>query len=136
LRATRACDQPRAVRGLEQAKDERLWPFRVVGALAQPEIEAWLLSAFSASTPEQRACLETMRHELGFDPVSGSHRLSSTSKDERRDTKRIVQRLFGDADPIQRFHDTALDTLQDCGTDNGLTRFLQQLNELLPACFQ
>lgn len=81
------------LRGFEQAVSSRRWPFQVVRALAQPEFEAWLISAWQPESDAETARLASIRAEFGFDPRQGAHRLTSTDVDNVRDAKRVLARL-------------------------------------------
>lgn len=78
--------------GFEQARDERRWPFKVVAALPQPEMEAWLIAAWRPSGGEDVRRLEEVRRRLGFDPVAAPERLTSTGNGPK-DAKQIAEEL-------------------------------------------
>jgi hypothetical protein len=115
--------------GLIQVRDGLRWPFRVVVAAAQPEVEAWRAAGFIASDDGERASLDAVRRELSFDPTTQSHRLTSHPNDAPTDAKRVLDCLCkGDEDRLDeclRNHDL----LKDHGEHNGLATFLCEVDE-------
>lgn len=106
-------------------------PFRVVLALAQPEVEAWFLCAWTPQDDAGREVHAELRQEIGFDPVARSHELTSTSSG-KRDVKRVLERLPGRG-PAARAAFAALDVveLHRRGAANGLAEFVRQLGTAL-----
>ncbi|WP_159397683.1 hypothetical protein [Sorangium cellulosum] len=88
-------DHTERARGFEQAATEkgRMWPFVVVGALAQPEIEAWLIAVWVPEDDSERQRLAALRSTLGFDPCAEPERLSSTNKESPKDAKEVLEKL-------------------------------------------
>ncbi|MBK8099929.1 MAG: hypothetical protein IPK26_22735 [Planctomycetes bacterium] len=118
--------------GFVQAESDRAWPFAIIGAIATPEIESWLISAFVPRTPEEERNRDELRETLGFDPIQEAHRLSSTGS-PKRDAKAVLSTLAGTADAGAAFVASSLEHLRTQGTKNGLTRFLDALaTKLLP----
>lgn len=115
--------------GFEKARRSGEWSFAIVGALAQPEVEAWLICAWSANDERQRACLAELCQELGFDPVAESHRLTSTSL-SHKDAKNILRRLDAVGPGTESvFNASDLPTLRQRGEQNGLASYLRELDE-------
>lgn len=114
--------------GFEQARTERQQSFAILGALAQPESEAWLVCAWSPRDDREREEHTSLRRELGFDPIIRSHELTSTSDTSRKDTKKVLERLAGSVGVAEEcFRRRPLGELEQAGTENGLTDFLREL---------
>lgn len=119
--------------GFEQARStcERA-PFQIVGALAQPEAESWLVCAWLPANDSERAAHQSVRQDLGFDPILRSHELTSTSDSSRKDAKQVLDQLAGSADRAEeRFSLRPLADLEQVGAANGLTSFLRELRAVL-----
>lgn len=120
--------------GFEQAKGERSHPFEIVGALAEPESEAWLVGAWTARDADEQSELASLRRELGFDPITRSHELTSTSDASKKDTKKVLLRLAGSAAAAEaHFRQRPLAELEQTGAGNGITNFLRELRTVLHA---
>lgn len=119
--------------GFEQARRtcERV-PFEIVGALAQPEAECWLVCAWLPANDSDRTTHQSIRQELGFDPIARSHDLTSTSRSSRKDAKQVLDQLAGSAARAEEcFHLRPLAELEQVGAANGLTNFLAELRPVL-----
>lgn len=125
--------RPTRHEGLDQATDDREWPFAILGALATPEIDAWLVCAFVPRTEDERQRHAEIHRILGFDPIANSHRLTSTGP-SRKDAKDVRISLAGNrAEGLARFEATSLDHMRRQGVNNGLTPFLKAVEQkLLP----
>lgn len=114
--------------GFAQARDERPWPFRIVAALPQPEMEAWLIAAWRPSDEADVQKLEEPERKLGFDPVTTPERLTSTGSGPK-DAKQIAAALDAtdagwDAAPLPRLRDA---------TGCGLQAFMEAVeSEIVP----
>lgn len=116
--------------GFQQAR-KRPWPFAIAGALAQPEVDAWLICAAIATGEAHRQCIAELRRELGFDPTTSSHDLTSTSP-SARDAKRVRERLeSAGMDLESSFRARSIGDLRERGTWNGLSTFLADLDDAL-----
>lgn len=124
--------------GFEQARSDRDWPFAIVGALAQPEVEAWLISAWIPRTPDEQDVLDQARRDLGFDPTSASHLLTSKRATDKKDAKRILDLLSDqDRSAAEECWRTAdIERLRQNGRENGLTRFLTETEEQIVSAFR
>ncbi|HEY0190131.1 MAG TPA: hypothetical protein VGC42_03360 [Kofleriaceae bacterium] len=121
--------------GLEQVRDGLRWPFPVVIATPQPEIEAWVASGFVARDDEKQR-LRQLCSELSFDPTLQSHRLTSHPNDAPRDAKRVLRRLCeGDEDrELACLADRVL--LRRRGEHNWLPALLDEVDERLVPVFR
>jgi hypothetical protein len=113
--------------GIEQVC-QLLWPFPIVVAAPEPEIEGWIVSGFVPRNEAEQARLEQASRELSFDPTLHSHRLTSHPNDAPTDSKRVLSRLCeGDRDRedacLQR------DVLYSRGTLSGARAFLDEVNQ-------
>lgn len=127
-------DGVRTVRGFEQAKAEREWPFALVLAAPEPEVEAWHAAGFvPADQPEMSRLIE-LRQRLGFDPTTAPHELRSTAKASPKDAKAVVDHLTAGSDERKReCLNTALKILRERGEGCGLNHFLDQAEQHLVA---
>lgn len=114
--------------GIEQVCRGLAWPFAIVAATPEPEIEGWIVTGFVADNEEERARLEQLRGELSFDPTQHPHRLTSHPDDAPTDAKRVLSRLCGDnADREQAC--LARDVLYQRGADNHARAFLDEVDQ-------
>jgi hypothetical protein len=82
--------------GLKQVRSESLsWPFEVVVAAPEPEIEAWLVAGFVPKDAREIATLASITKQLSFDPTKESQLLTSQPNDAASDAKRVLARLCG-----------------------------------------
>lgn len=118
--------------GFDQARREFAHAtFMVVGALAEPEFEAWLVSAWQPETDAEREALAAQKQRLGFDPVRDSHQLTSTG-DGPRDSKKVLQGLAGGVEPAERrFRSRSLAELAVAGAGNGIASYLAEVRSRL-----
>lgn len=117
---------------LEETGPSRL-PCRVVLALAQPEVEAWLVCVWKPEDRAGQVAHEALRQSLGFDPVALSHELTSTSS-SKRDAKAVMGHLAAvGPSPRERFLAMKCEDLLNHGEDNGLAQFVHSLRSALHA---
>ena len=124
------------LKGLLQAIADAPWPFTVLVAWFQPEVEAWFLGGYQPRTPLELAELTAQRRTLGFCPVEQAHRLLSTRDDSAKDAKRVCGSLT--ANDHQRRADCLqvdLSTLRSHGASTGMRDFLAQLESRLVPLF-
>jgi hypothetical protein len=120
---------PKRSEGIEQVREGFKWPFKIVVAAPQPEIESWRVCGFTPADDRERARLDALRRELSFDPTMQSHRLTSHPNDAPTDAKRILERLC-EADPERIevcLRDRAM--LHERGEQNGARDFLEEVDE-------
>ncbi|MEK7867154.1 MAG: hypothetical protein AAB434_10765 [Planctomycetota bacterium] len=112
-------------RGFVQAVKERPYPFAVVGALAQPEIEAWLVAAWTPENPGEKKLLAEIRRDLGFNPTLRPEKLTSKNATDKKDAKRTLKKLCGAGRSGEDWWaDVPLDRLRERGENCGLSVFL------------
>jgi hypothetical protein len=114
--------------GSEQVCKGLRWPFKIVIATPEPEIEGWIVSGFTARNDDERARLEHIRKELSFDPTVHSHRLTSHPNDALKDAKRVLSRLCN-GDPEREETCLARDVLRQRGGSNWAREFLDDVDE-------
>ncbi len=126
---------PERLSGLTQVRDGLSWPFKVVVAAPQPEVEAWRVAGFVPSGERERTELDAVRRNLSFDPTKESHRLTSHPNDMARDAKRVLALLCGN-DTVRR-DDCLKDhsRLLERGSKNGLAAFLHEIDEHIVPLF-
>lgn len=128
-------DQPERETGLGQARTEaRSWAtFRIVLGCASPMREAWVLCGFDPETDEERARLEELRQELGFQPHEQAHHLDAQDEQARRSAKRVLRLLGGDDREREErcWKHTALDKLRARGVVTGLCNYLDEIRQYI-----
>ncbi len=114
--------------GMEQVRSGLSWPFPVVLAAPEPEIEAWHVAGFVPADAKERNALKDLCRSLSFDPTLQSHRLTSHPNDAATDAKRVLAALCGGDRDRRRscIADSAL--LRRRGGSNGATDFLEEVD--------
>ena len=126
-------DLPERQLGFTQAATERTWPFTSIGALANPEVEAWYIVAWRPESPQDKAALAAARQRLGFDPTLYPERLSSKREQDKRDAKRALRELCATGRSAEeRWADAPLEQLRQAGERCGLSGFIADLERLFP----
>jgi hypothetical protein len=121
--------------GMVQVRDGLPWPFEVVLAWAEPEVEAWLVAGFAPIDRGEQTLLDDLRAKLSFDPTTQSHRLTSHRNDAPTDAKRVLDHLSG-GDRERReacLADRAL--LRARGAANGAAAFLDEVDARIVPVF-
>jgi len=113
--------------GLEQVCTGLSWPFAIVAATPEPEIEGWIVSGFVPRNEAEQRQLEQLRGELSFDPTLHSHRLTSHPNDASTDAKRVLRRLCND-DPEREHTCLARGVLYPRGGGNWARAFLDDVD--------
>jgi hypothetical protein len=114
--------------GIEQVCNGLQWPFAIVVATPEPEIEGWIVSGFTPTNEDERARLERVRKDLSFDPTHHSHQLTSHPNDAVTDAKRVLSRLCN-GDPEREHVCLARDVLHQRGADNWAREFLDYVDQ-------
>jgi len=120
--------------GLEQVRTRLQWPFAIVAAVPQPEIEGWLVSGMVPKNPSEQARLEQLRQELSFDPTLQSHRLTSRPNAAPTDAKRVLSRLC-ESDRDREIACLGRDVLYQRGSLNGARAFLEEVEQRVVPIF-
>lgn len=120
--------------GLEQVRTGFRWPFEVIAATPQPEIEGWLVAGFAPRDEDEQAKLEVLRRELSFDPTTESHRLTAHPNAAPTDAKRVLSRLCED-DRDREHMCLAGDLLHQRGALNGARTFLEEVHQRVVPLF-
>jgi hypothetical protein len=123
--------------GLEQARQDRPWPFPVVIGLAEPKRECWVLAGFDPKGPEETERLEKSERRLSFHPVREAHRLDAREHGAKNDAKRALEELSqGDLERERSgLAKTSLAVLAERGAKTGLTVYLREVRERLVPVF-
>lgn len=117
--------------GMLQVRDHLAWPFIVVVATPEPEIEAWVVAGFAPSDDGEAETLRVLSGELSFDPTHTPHRLTAHPNDAPRDAKRVLSRLTGgDRDREHACVDDHV-RLRTRGRDTYLPEFLDEVEQRL-----
>ncbi|MBK7535310.1 MAG: hypothetical protein IPI49_08015 [Myxococcales bacterium] len=129
--------------GLDQARTTLLADkhdaFAIVYGCPDFEREAWVLAGFEAESEAESAALSELRAELGFSPVTESHRLTAQRDhdphggEHKKSAKRVLARLTSnDPDREQRcWRHMPLQALRARGGDNGLASYLDEVRQTL-----
>jgi hypothetical protein len=119
--------------GIDQVCSGLAWPFAIVAATPEPEIEGWIVSGFTPRGDDERTRLEHLRRELSFDPTVHSHRLTSHPNHVPTDAKRVLSHLCQD-DGEREHACLERSVLHERGEHNGARSFLDDVDRrVLPA---
>jgi hypothetical protein len=124
------------LKGLQQARDDGRWPFRVVLGIAHFMRETWVLAGFIPASVEEEDRLDQERQNLGFHPNREPHRLDAKDKAAPKSAKRVLEALTGSLEEREEpcWQETPLETLRICGAAAGLDAFLSEIEEhIVPA---
>lgn len=123
--------------GLEQARGERSWPFRIVLGVAHTKRECWVLNGFEARNAVETAKLVDLRAELGYHPCEKAERLTAQREGAKHDAKRVLRVLCGDSHEreIECWTQTSLETLEVRGEATGLKAYLAEIRERVVPLF-
>lgn len=113
--------------GIKQVCENLPWPFPIVVASPEPEIEGWIVSGFVPKNGDEHTRLEQQRAELSFDPTRHSHRLTSHPNDVPTDAKRVLSRLCED-DRDREHACLERGLLHQRGEHNGARAFLDEVD--------
>jgi hypothetical protein len=119
--------------GLEQARQDRSWPFKVIIGLAEPKRECWVLAGFDPKDAAEEKRLQESTSRLSFHPVREAHRLDASEHGAKNDAKRALAELsLGNWDRERVcLEETPLKLLDERGERTGLTAFLKEVRERL-----
>ena len=120
--------------GIEQVRNGFQWPFAIVAAIPEPEIEGWLISGFVPKDEHEQIRLEELRRKLSFDPTMQSHRLTAHPNAASTDAKRVLSRLC--ENDREREHACLVrDVLHQRGDLNGARAFLEEVDQRVVPIF-
>jgi hypothetical protein len=119
--------------GLEQARNDRAWPFEVVIGVAEPKRECWVLAGFEAKGPGEVERLRKVSERLSFHPIKDAHRLMAREHGAKTDAKAALEELtLGDLEREREcLTETPLPTLEERGERTGLAAYLQEVRQRL-----
>lgn len=118
--------------GLKQARSETSDLGPIIIGFAHSKRECWVLAGFNATDEDERARLETLRQELGFDPCLQAERLTATQPGAKHDAKRVLGILAEDVQrETQCSMEAQLEQLEARGSRTGLAEFIRELRERL-----
>lgn len=118
--------------GLKQARAEHKTGIKVVLGVAKPKMEAWVLAGFEPKDEGEKAELDKVRKDLGFDPRTDSHELTATHDCETRSAKRVLDGLAPDFDrKSDCWSKASLALLRKRGEKNGLGNYLKEIESHL-----
>jgi hypothetical protein len=129
----RDSDAQRDRTGLEQARNNRSWPFQVIIGLAEPKRECWVLAGFEPSNEDEANRLEAEKQRLSFDPVRDAHQLTAREHGAKKDAKVALDALTqGDEERARAcLEETSLSVLEERGRKTGLAEYLKEVRERL-----
>ncbi len=108
-----------AFRGVEEGA-----PLPVAIGAAFAKVEAWLL----AGQQPELSTRESLRQELGFDPISSAEQLTATDAPAaKRSAKALLHRLATVEAATEALRDAPFEQLVDHGKNTGLLHFLKDL---------
>jgi hypothetical protein len=120
-------------KGLAQGRSgvDGLGPILI--GVAHTKRECWSLAGFTPANEEERARVDTLRQELGFDPCTHAQELTAEHPGAKRDAKRVLSLLT--QDDVQRevmgWTEVPLQQLEERGKDTGLAEFIQEIRARL-----
>jgi hypothetical protein len=126
-------DAQRDRAGLEQARNDRRWPFEVIIGLAAPKRECWVLAGFEPRNADEAERLRVERQRLSFDPVRDAHQLTAREHGAKKDAKVALDALTqGDKERERAcLEETPLAVLEERGGKTGLAEYLKEVRERL-----
>ncbi len=126
---------PERVPSIERARKAGQWPFEVVLATPHTKRECWILNGFEPRTAGEKAALEKVRRNLGFDPSQSADRLTGKGKRGENNAKVVLGQGLGVEPGSARedacWQETGLNGLRERGIETGLTAYLQEVVDRL-----
>lgn len=129
----RDSDTQRDRAGLEQARNDKPWPFQVIIGLAEPKRECWVLAGFEPRNADEAERLRAERERLSFDPVRDAHQLTAREHGAKKDAKVVLDALTQGNKERERacLEETPLAVLEQRGGKTGLAEYLKEVRERL-----
>jgi hypothetical protein len=122
---------------LEYARNafaKRLIP--VLVGLPITKRECWVISGFQPNDDAESKLLEDLRKEISFDPLAQSEQLTAKNEYSTNSAKRVYFALIRDSiDREQECLNAPYDILHARGANNGLSAFLNEIDEYLLPLF-
>lgn len=123
---------PERRQGFLQIMQSSLKPgFPVVFAWMEPESEAWIVAGFEPEDARERKALAELHEELGFWPHREPHRLTSSTREPRRDAKRVLRALTGDDEDRNARCLGDRERLKERGEGCGVAAFIAEAEKVL-----
>lgn len=122
--------------GLEQARNDRSWPFPIAIGFAHLNRECWVLAGFEPWNQAEEESLSSLRQELGFDPRLRPESLRG-KPGEARHAKLVLERLIGDDKDREEACWTGcdLEVLRTRGASTGLAEYLDEVRDRIVPIF-
>jgi hypothetical protein len=122
--------------GLDQARQERPWPFVIAIGLAHLNRECWVLAGFEPQDAREQHLLTELKRELGFDPRLRPESLRG-KPGEIRNAKLVLGRMVGESSEREETCWTVcdLETLHSRGKTTGLADYLDEVGRYLLPLF-
>jgi hypothetical protein len=119
--------------GLEQARQDRQWPFEVIIGVAESKRECWVLAGFNPKNTDEVERLRQLQQRLSFHPVQQAHRLTARTPGAKTDAKEALGELTQGKWERERacWEETPLPELEQHGRDTGLADYLQEIRQRL-----
>jgi hypothetical protein len=129
--------KPERRRGLEQARANSTWPFKVILAVAHTKRECWVMAGFDPRSEVEEQALAGIRREIGFDPRFKAESLTAAEPQAPRNAKRVLDRLLaGNQDREEHcWAASDLQILKERGRHSGLADYLEEARERLVPLF-
>jgi hypothetical protein len=126
-------DAQRDRHGLDQARDEKPWPFKIIIGLAEPERECWVLVGFEPRDEAEAKRVDDARKRLSFHPVRDAHKLTAREHGAKTDAKVALDELTEGRREreLACWEETPLTVLEERGLHTGLTAYLKEVRERL-----
>jgi hypothetical protein len=109
---------------------------------AVDRIEAWVLAAFQPDDEYESAALENEKKRIGFDPTERPHKLTASSKNAKKNPKRVLKTLLHQRSANRQTYADIMDTVQweqlqkdGRGSRCGLLPFRREIRDGLAPCF-
>lgn len=126
-------DRKERAKGLAQASAEVSTLGPILIGVAHTKRECWVLAGFTPLSVEEKAQLQALKQELGFDPCAQAEELTAQEDGAKRDAKRVLSLLTGAS--VEREMDclnqSPLSLLEGRSQHTGLAAFIQEVRAKL-----
>jgi hypothetical protein len=128
----RDTDHKPRLEGAQWAVKSGEWEFDVILVFPHPEVECWAIASFEPRSKAEKDCVKKLARELTFSPTDEPHRLTSKTRAERTDAKRILDELLARrARWDDEWLELDLEKLRSRGQSSGLADFVDQVRALV-----